>query len=165
MTKQAMAIVLCSFLLVSILAPACMAQENVGDVFFSFVEGKPFNLKSLRGKVYIVDLWAFFCDDCIAVIPFLNSMHERYSKRGLVVLSLNIDSMPNFKMIEGYAKENKILYKVGHVRSEEKNKFGVVRGVPTVFLVGQSGEILARYFGWEGKSGRELEDKVKKLLK
>ena len=92
-------------------------------------------------------------------------MHERYSKRGLVVLSLNIDSMPNFKMIEGYVKENKILYKVGHVRSEEKNKFGVVRGVPTVFLIGQSGEILARYFGWEGKSGRELEDKVKKLLK
>jgi thiol-disulfide isomerase/thioredoxin len=147
------------------IAPLARAENSVGDLYFSLVEGKPHNLKSLNGKAYLVDLWTFFCDDCKAVIPFLNSMQERYSKRGLVVLSLNIDSLPNFKMIEDYVTENKIRYKVGHVKSEEKNKFGTVRGVPTIFLVGQSGEILARYFGWDGKSGPDVETKVKNLLK
>ena len=165
MTKRSIALLVCLLSYLATIPPIVQAQENVGDVYFSFVAGKPYNLKSLAGKVYLVDLWTFFCDDCKTVIPFLNSMQERYSKRGLVVLSLNIDSLPNFKMIEEYVKENKIRYKVGHVKSEEKNKFGTVRGVPTLFLVGQSGEVLARHFGWDGKSGPDLENKVKNLLK
>jgi thiol-disulfide isomerase/thioredoxin len=165
MTKRSIVLLACLLFCLTAIPPMVRAQNNVGDVSFSFVEGKPQNLKSLAGKVYLVDLWTFFCDDCKAVIPFLNSMQERYSKQGLVVLSLNIDSLPNFKMIEDYVKENKIRYKVGHVKSEEKSKFGTVRGVPTIFLVGQSGEVLARYFGWDGKSGPDLESKVKNLLK
>jgi thiol-disulfide isomerase/thioredoxin len=165
MTKRSIALPVFLLLCLATVVPQAEAQNNVGDVSFYLVEGKPPNLKSLNGKAYLVDLWTFFCDDCKAVIPFLNSMQEKYSRRGLAVLSLNIDSLPNFKMIEEYVKENKIRYKVGHVKSEEKNKFGTVRGVPTIFLVAQSGEILARYFGWDGKSGSDVEDKVKNLLK
>ena len=163
--RSIIALLVCLFLcLVTVLLPV-EAQNNLGDVSFSFVEGKPHNLRSLNGKAYLLDLWTFFCDDCKSVIPFLNSMQEKYSKRGLVVLSLNIDSHPNFKMIEDYVRENKIRYRVGHLKSEEKNKFGTVRGVPTLFLVGQSGEIIARYFGWDGKTGPEVEKNLKNLLK
>ncbi len=46
---------------------------------------------SLLGKVYLLDVWATWCPDCIVELPALRSLHERFARSGLTLLSVSID--------------------------------------------------------------------------
>ena len=49
----------------------------------------PLKLSSLRGKVVLVDFWAFDCDPCKETIPRIETLHEKYAKDGLVVIGVH----------------------------------------------------------------------------
>jgi thiol-disulfide isomerase/thioredoxin len=50
---------------------------------------KPLKLSALRGKVVLVDFWAFDCDPCKETVPRIKALHEKYSKAGLVVIGVH----------------------------------------------------------------------------
>jgi len=49
----------------------------------------PLKLSELRGKVVLVDFWAFDCDPCKETIPRIEAFHEKYAKEGLVVIGVH----------------------------------------------------------------------------
>ena len=49
----------------------------------------PLKLSSLRGKVVLIDFWAFDCDPCKETVPHIEALHEKYSKEGLVVIGIH----------------------------------------------------------------------------
>jgi thiol-disulfide isomerase/thioredoxin len=49
----------------------------------------PLKLASLKGKVVLVDFWAFDCDPCKEAIPHIEAFYEKYSKDGLVVIGVH----------------------------------------------------------------------------
>ncbi len=53
--------------------------------------GQTFSLRSLRGKVVILDFWATWCGPCRASMPVLGELAKTYKEQGLVVLSLNTE--------------------------------------------------------------------------
>jgi len=55
------------------------------------LDGKPFDLKSLRGKIVLLDFWATWCGPCIAEIPGLQELYEAYHARGFEVVGISID--------------------------------------------------------------------------
>jgi thiol-disulfide isomerase/thioredoxin len=44
-----------------------------------------------RGKVVLVNLWATWCEPCVAEFPDLVKLHETYRSRGLVVIAASLD--------------------------------------------------------------------------
>jgi uncharacterized protein (TIGR03067 family) len=52
---------------------------------------KPPTLASLRGKVVLLDFWGYWCGPCIAKMPELMTLHERYKDKGLVVIAVHVD--------------------------------------------------------------------------
>ena len=54
-----------------------------------WINGGPLNLKSLRGKVVVLDFWAFDCEPCIETMPHIVELHEKYAKDGLVVIGIH----------------------------------------------------------------------------
>lgn len=55
------------------------------------LDGKPFELKQLRGKVVVVDFWATWCGPCIADLPHLKQLYAAYHDKGLEVVGISID--------------------------------------------------------------------------
>lgn len=43
----------------------------------------------LQGKVVLLDFWGVWCRPCVAQIPFIKSLWEKYSNQGLVVIGIH----------------------------------------------------------------------------
>jgi cytochrome c biogenesis protein CcdA/thiol-disulfide isomerase/thioredoxin len=51
--------------------------------------GAPIDLASLRGKVVLIDFWAYSCINCQRAIPHVVDWYDRYRDRGFVVLGVH----------------------------------------------------------------------------
>jgi thiol-disulfide isomerase/thioredoxin len=49
----------------------------------------PLKLSSLKGKVVLIDFWAFDCEPCKETVPRVEALYERYSSKGLVVIGIH----------------------------------------------------------------------------
>ena len=45
--------------------------------------------KSLRGKVVLVDFWAFMCYNCLNALPHVKELYSKYKNRGFVVIGVH----------------------------------------------------------------------------
>ncbi|MDZ7631113.1 MAG: thioredoxin-like domain-containing protein [Gemmatimonadaceae bacterium] len=101
---------------------------------------------SLRGTVYLLDVWATWCRDCIVELPALRSLHERFAMRGLTLLSVSVDEE------QGTADQFRRVREpmpwthawAGVWPEREGPLAGLeVTWLPTTILVGRDGRILA----------------------
>jgi thiol-disulfide isomerase/thioredoxin len=46
-------------------------------------------ITDLRGKVVLVHFWTYTCINCIHTIPYLNDWYQKYSNKGLVIVSIH----------------------------------------------------------------------------
>ncbi|MGV0813609.1 cytochrome c biogenesis protein DipZ [Mycolicibacterium boenickei] len=51
--------------------------------------GAPVDLKSLRGKVVLIDFWAYSCINCQRAIPHVVDWYDRYKDSGLEVIGVH----------------------------------------------------------------------------
>ncbi len=54
--------------------------------------GKPFNLRSLRGDVVVVNVWASWCAPCIAEAAGLQKVHEQTEAEGVRFIGINTET-------------------------------------------------------------------------
>jgi cytochrome c biogenesis protein CcdA/thiol-disulfide isomerase/thioredoxin len=52
-------------------------------------DGKPIDLASLRGKVVLIDFWAYSCINCQRAIPHVVDWYNRYRDHGFVVIGVH----------------------------------------------------------------------------
>ena len=66
------------------------APEFTGiDQWFNTADNKPITLKSLRGKVVLIDFWAYSCINCQRSTPHLNAWYRSYQKDGFVIVGVH----------------------------------------------------------------------------
>ncbi|MCB0529063.1 MAG: thioredoxin [Saprospiraceae bacterium] len=87
-------------------------------------------------KVTVVDLWAEWCQPCLAMGPIVEQLAEEYKDRA-VIGKLNVDDNGEVPM--------------------QYN----VRGIPT-FLIFKNGELRDKLVGMQSK--KMLQDKIESLL-
>src|ERR1700744_2606006 len=54
-----------------------------------WLNSEPLTLQQLRGKVVLVDFWTYSCINCIHTLPQVESWHEKYKDKGLVVIGVH----------------------------------------------------------------------------
>ncbi len=129
--------------------------------------GKQFRSSQLKGSIVVLDVWATWCEPCVADIPMFNRLHEKYMGRGLKVVGIAVQS--------GWAKDIKrhmaklgikYLVLVGNDKITEQY---VDVGFPMTYLIDQQGIIVKKYTGtFPGQeNGKEidLEREIEGLLK
>jgi thiol-disulfide isomerase/thioredoxin len=54
-----------------------------------WLNSDPLTLKSLRGKVVLVDFWTYSCINCIRTLPYVEGWYQKYAANGLVVVGVH----------------------------------------------------------------------------
>jgi len=123
------------------------------DFSFSLLNGKSDKLSNYRGKVVLVDMWATWCNPCAAVMPELKKAYDATSRDEVEIISINIDSRENAKIIQDFIDEfaesgiqlNWIFgMDTGNVLSEKYMKEGAI---PTLAIFDQKGILYFRKAG------------------
>jgi thiol-disulfide isomerase/thioredoxin len=128
------------------------------------LDGTEFKLSSLKGKVVFIDFWATWCAPCVAGIPELAKVHEKYGEEGLVVVSISVDS--DAETARTFVRKKKLMtwtqiWAEGASEGKLASLYGVA-GVPATFLIGPDGEVVARDLTGS-KATRAIDEQMSKL--
>lgn len=169
--KMIFGISLLSFLVLSIAWAALAPGKKAPDFKLESTSGKQITLAQLKAnpakkgsyRVVLVDFWATWCPPCRESIPFLQKMHDKYSKKGLVVAGISLDD--NIQEVKTYAKNNKLKYTLLLDKDKKAAKKYGVSSIPTIFLIDKSGKIKYVHVGLSEDLEKQLEKEIKLLLK
>ncbi|MDP2809517.1 MAG: TlpA disulfide reductase family protein [Rhodocyclaceae bacterium] len=156
-------------LLFGLLAASGVAPAASSDALFaaklSSSDDKPVALESFRGKPLIVNFWARWCAPCRVEIPELIRTHDKYRKKGLVVLGIGLEDKA--ESVRDFMKAYEMNYPVllaGDKGIELMQALGNSKaGLPFTIAVNRRGEIVASKLGAMNKA--ELEAAAEAVLK
>lgn len=128
--------------------------------------GLPVDIKSLKGKVVIVNFWASWCEPCREEFTELSYLQEKYGSKGLVVLAVNLAEMK--PRIKQFLKGNGIpenSLEILQDRNSTIYKTWRARGIPTSFLLNKQGKIECVWIGAiDNADNEEVTEKITALL-
>lgn len=64
-----------------------------------WLNSKPLRLSQLRGKVVLIEFWAFECVNCRRTQPWLHAIQERYADKDFVIVSVHTPELPDERSI------------------------------------------------------------------
>ena len=105
------------------------------------INGKSWELKSLKGKVVLVNFWATWCPPCRKEMPDLEALFQRFKNQGLVVLALSDEDAATVKP---FIAGRKITYPVLLDPGRKVNLLFNVVGIPKTFIYDRQGKLVAQ---------------------
>lgn len=150
----------------STVAFAAKAGDRAGDLTLRDKNGKTVTLKSLRGKVVVLDFWASWCGPCKKELPALDKLARTYKDEGarVVVVAVNID--------KERAKADRFLKTAGiSALTSLYDPSGASAGtydlptMPTSFVIDGKGIIRHVHAGFTSGDEKSLQREVDALLR
>lgn len=118
--------------------------KMVPDFEAKDLDGKPISIETYRGKVLLVDFWATWCGPCIADMPKVKKVYDKYKDKGFDILGISLDT--DETKLREYLKKNDIAWRQVYSgegwNSPVSQKYGIF-GIPTVWLIDKDGKLIS----------------------
>ena len=106
-------------------------------------DGKPFSTAQWKGKVVLVDFWATWCGPCVAELPRIRGVYDKYHADGLEILGVSSDE--NVTALTNYVAQKNLPWpnlfdpdaKDGefHALARKYN----INAIPVMYLIDRNG--------------------------
>lgn len=129
------------------------------------LQGQQINLKTLleKGPV-VIDFWATYCKPCLKAMPKLETIHQKYEKKGLTVLGLNEDGPRGQSKVRPFLNRLKITFPIIIDADGALFKNFGMTGCPSTVLIASDGKIVLKQVGYVPKYEDELIQSIEMLL-
>ena len=130
-------------------------------------KGKVWTNKNLRGKVVILDFWASWCGPCKKASPTMQKLHEKYGKKGLVVVGAETKEDDRPSIAKEYAKQHGFTYTFSEKNDKLSTSLGI-EAIPAFIVIGKDGKVARTITGIPSNIELffpSLEKTVKSLLR
>lgn len=142
------------------------ASELVGKPAAAFtlrdLENTEVSLTDLKGSVVVLDFWATWCGPCVASMPSLMKINEKFAPQGLKLFAVNLQE--GKKQVQQFLADKALALPVlldsdGAVAK----KYGV-SGIPQTVVIGKDGTIRKVIVGFGGDDA-PLQEAIESALK
>ena len=147
-------------------APAAPAATTVPQIEGKAIDGSPFKLSSLKGKVVLVMFWSTGCAVCRDKMPELRTNYEGWAGKPFELVAVNNDAR-----VQDFLDYERIISRTVPLKqrfiqlwtgeSGYKDNIGKPAQLPAAFLVDKTGKIVERYVG---RIPPEAWDRIADLL-
>jgi cytochrome c biogenesis protein CcmG/thiol:disulfide interchange protein DsbE len=122
------------------------------------------SLKSLRGKVVLVDFWGTFCEPCKKSFPKLQDLNTKFASSGLSIVGISEDESDDKDKIPGFADTYGAKFTLGWDEDKSVAKSYKPQTMPSSFLIDKKGVIRYAHVGFHDGEEVEVEKEIKELL-
>jgi peroxiredoxin len=152
---------------------ACDSAKSASDIGTTAedftatdIDGKTFHLSDHVGKqVILIDFWATWCQPCLAEMPHLEAMQDKYKKDGLLVVAVSMDGPESIADVPAFAKRNSMNFPV--LLDEDSSIASIYnprKSAPLSTIIDRSGRIAAVREGYTPGDEAFVEKDVEKAL-
>jgi|TARA_B100001964_G_C14237188_1_gene603045 thiol-disulfide isomerase/thioredoxin len=131
----------------------------------NWINSKPLSLKELKGKVILLDFWAYSCINCLRTLPSLKEIWRKYKKENVVIIGIHTPEFmfeKDIKNVKVAVSKHKIDYPVANdPEGINWRRYGN-KYWPRVALINPFGEIVMEHVGEAGYD--TIEEKIIELI-
>jgi thiol-disulfide isomerase/thioredoxin len=145
-------------------SPRNRADALVGKKAIAFnvtdLNGNDLSLEKYRGKVILLDFWAVWCGPCIAEMPNVKQVYEKYKDANFQIIGISLDE--NRNTLVGYLEKEGITWPQFFDGKGWRNQVAAMYGIsaiPHTYLIDGEGVIRKA-----NVRGRALEPAVAELI-
>jgi thiol-disulfide isomerase/thioredoxin len=114
---------------------------------FVMLDGSKKDTAQFKGKVVLVNFWATSCTTCIAEMPKIISIYEKYKGKGFDTIAVAMSYDPPSYVVN-FTETRKLPFNVAIDNTGMVAKaWGEVQLTPTTYLLNKHGNIVKRYVG------------------
>ncbi|HET6587227.1 MAG TPA: thioredoxin family protein [Oleiagrimonas sp.] len=130
-----------------------------------WINSKPLTMRELRGKVVLIDFWAYSCINCLRTFPHLTNWYEKYKDKGLVIVGVH---SPEFEFGKHLANVKRAVERFHiHYPVAMDSRMATWRAWnnqfwPAEYLIDKQGNVVLHHFG-EGRY-LEMENAIRNQL-
>ncbi|HWB09726.1 MAG TPA: TlpA disulfide reductase family protein [Pirellulales bacterium] len=124
------------------------------------LDGHPFSLKNLQGKVAVLDFWYRGCGWCIRAMPQVNEVARSFQGRPVAVVGMNTDrEIDDAKFVV-----EKMGLEYTNIKAEGLPERFQVEGFPTLVVIDQKGIVRDFHVGYSPTLAAQLSETIHALL-
>lgn len=111
------------------------------------LDGRTVQLRSLRGEVVLLNVWATWCFPCRREMPALERLHRELGGSGLRIIAVSVDAGNAARDIRDFVDEHDLTFDILHDPAQQVARDFSTIGVPETFLIGADGRLRRHWLG------------------